>query len=226
MVDTSVDDMYHGCEKEMENRVKTKYLKKEMSTFSAAWTKAEECSKKKLANREEMLLTKDHMLAICLYTDNDVYQQFNDAVRTGRSQISSSFKFHSLHFLLTSAIKVLNCNVHCRITYRRTNVKFIGKVNQIFRFGSFTSSSKRKDLKTFGNKTCFKIKTCFGAFLKHYSYFPKEEEVLIPPYEMFRITDSKGQIKGLEDCEVVYVVESLGPKNNLNCAALAGSKTG
>ncbi|XP_038570254.1 T-cell ecto-ADP-ribosyltransferase 1-like [Micropterus salmoides] len=35
------------------------------------------------------------------------------------------------------------------------------------------------------NETCFKIKTCSGAFLKNYSYYDQEKEVLIPPYEMF-----------------------------------------
>lgn len=76
----------------------------------------------------------------------------------------------------------------------------------------------------FGKKTCFKIKTCLGAFLKHYPHFEKvEEEVLIPPYEFFRITEKiEGKDvrpEGLSDCELVYFLESAGVHSNLNCKA-------
>ncbi|XP_039653057.1 NAD(P)(+)--arginine ADP-ribosyltransferase 2-like [Perca fluviatilis] len=122
-------------------------------------------------------------------------------------------------YILTSAIQILNSNNYCHHTYRRTKARFTGQVNQIIRFGSFTSSSYRTDLKDFGNKSCFEIKTCSGALLESYSVFPDEKEVLIPPYEMFNITTIKGRGKTevLNDCEVVFVLESVGVKSNLNC---------
>lgn len=47
--------------------------------------------------------------------------------------------------------------------------------------------------------------------MKHYSAFwDLEQEVLIPPYEMFKMTAKKrgGDVEGLTDCEVVYVLET------------------
>ncbi|XP_045903300.1 erythroblast NAD(P)(+)--arginine ADP-ribosyltransferase-like [Micropterus dolomieu] len=228
MVEDSVDDMYFGCNEEAAQKVKKAYFEKErnMAPFGEAWKKEKNCSEENLKKREkeDKALTKDHMQAICVYTRvQGVYKEFNVAVRTQRSKYnSSSFQFHSLHFLLTSAIQILNRNFHCHTTYRRTRDKFSGKVNQIIRFGSFTSSSYRTDLKQFGYITCFKIKTCLGAFLKNYSSIPEEKEVLIPPYEMFKITKTikgKSKIQGLDDCKIVYVVESAGCKSNLNCKA-------
>ncbi|KAK7910188.1 hypothetical protein WMY93_014872 [Mugilogobius chulae] len=76
------------------------------------------------------------------------------------------------------------CQNSCQTTYRRSKLKFTGEVNQEIRFGAFASTSKRTDLTTFGKETCFHIKTCFGAYLKHYPILgDHEQEVLIPPYE-------------------------------------------
>ncbi|XP_042259895.1 erythroblast NAD(P)(+)--arginine ADP-ribosyltransferase-like isoform X2 [Thunnus maccoyii] len=232
MAPDAVDDMYYGCTEEMKKKVKTKYFKKEnKGIFQKAWKAAKKCSTKK-KDPEDKALTKDHMLAICAYTaefnsgyknnenDKKLYDEFNKAVRTGRSNYSSTFPYHSLHFWLTTAIQTLNSNYHCHTTYRRTNVTFTGNVNDIIRFGAFASSSKRTNLTQFGNKTCFEIETCSGAYLKNYSKHPREEEVLIPPYETFKITnitEGQGDPQGLNDCEKVFILESAGGKSNLNC---------
>lgn len=223
MVEDSVDDMYFGCREAMIKTVKGKYLdeEKRMKPYADAWNEAKTCAKKKLKHKEDAALTEEHLQAICIYTADKVYTVFNNAVRTERSNYISSFQFHSLHFLLTSAIQILNSKYYCHTSYRRTKNRFTGKVNQTIRFGFFASSSYRTDLTGFGSKTCFKIKTCSGAFLKKYSsYGDTEAEVLIPPYEMFKITErSNGPVKiqGLNDCEVVYVLESVGAKSDLNC---------
>ncbi|XP_038569820.1 NAD(P)(+)--arginine ADP-ribosyltransferase 2-like [Micropterus salmoides] len=224
MVEDSVDDMYFECNNQMAQKVNNTYFEEEksMALFGEAWKDAETCSEDRRV-REDIALTKDHMQAICVYTGNKLYKEFNVAVRTQRSKYnSSSFQFHTLHFLLTSAIQILSRNVSCHTTYRRTRNEFIGEDNQIIRFVSFTSSSYRTDLKLFGDETCFKIKTCLGAFLKNYSRYVEEKEVLIPPYEVFKITKTikgKGKIQGLDDCKIVYEVESAGCKSNLNCKA-------
>ncbi|XP_074486759.1 ecto-ADP-ribosyltransferase 5-like [Sebastes fasciatus] len=222
MEEDSVDDMYRGCDAAMMETVKNKYIEEETTKgpFSGVWEEAKYFVDKKFEQRENKALTKDHILAICVYTGNDVYEVFNAAVRTNRSIYGSSFQFHSLHYLLTSAIQILNNNNNCRTTYRRVRTSFTGKVNQIIWFGSFASSSKRTDLKHFGSETCFKIKTCSGAYLKKYSPFGYEREVLIPPYEKFNITkksDGPGQFQGLEDCKRVFVLESAGVVSRLNC---------
>uniref|UniRef100_A0A4W5NK47 NAD(P)(+)--arginine ADP-ribosyltransferase n=1 Tax=Hucho hucho TaxID=62062 RepID=A0A4W5NK47_9TELE len=74
-------------------------------------------------------------------------------------------------------------------------------------------------------KTCFKITTCFGASLAGLSQVNNEEEVLIPPYEVFKIAEvTKNKV--LEDkdkddkseCEIVYELESTKTtKSDLNC---------
>ncbi|XP_041789907.1 NAD(P)(+)--arginine ADP-ribosyltransferase 2-like [Chelmon rostratus] len=225
MVEDSVDDMYFGCKDAMMEKVKNKYIKEEKDRipFAEAWSEAERCAEEKLKHTKHMALTKDHIKAICAYTSDKLYKPFNAAVRTEKSIYGSLFQFHSLHFLLTSAIQILNSKYHCHTTYRRTSLRFTGEVHQIIRFGTFASSSYRTDLTKFGNETCFKIKTCSGASLKSYSMYKDEEEVLIPPYETFKITEiinGKVNIQGLNDCKVIYVLESAGGRSILNCKLL------
>ncbi|XP_034094477.1 ecto-ADP-ribosyltransferase 4-like [Gymnodraco acuticeps] len=223
MVEDSVDDMYFGCNEQMMTIVKDKFLPEEKSVkhFGKHWSAAQSCAKKKFDQREDKALTIDHISAICVYTANNVYEEFNTAVRTkGRSYLSL-FKYHYLHYLLTSAIQILNNNDYCHSTFRRTKCIVTGKVNQIIRFGSFTSTSYKPYLTHFGNETCFKIKTCLGASLKNYPVLRDHEaEVLIPPYETFKITEiikGRDKIQGLGDCEVVFVLVSAGTKSSLNC---------
>ncbi|XP_074539397.1 erythroblast NAD(P)(+)--arginine ADP-ribosyltransferase-like [Halichoeres trimaculatus] len=217
MVEDSVDDGYRGCELKMMDSVLTHYLKKELRDrkFGEAWSKAAGCAKRGPKNKA---LTKDQIQAICVYTSDLFYREFNEAVRTQGPVYNTTFKFHSLHFLLTSAIKVLNSKRLCNTTYRRSDLKFIGRENQVVRFGTFASSSYRPDLNNlFGKETCFKIKTCFGADLRDYSVFKAEEEVLIPPYETFKVTKTNGKLR---DCKVVYELVSIGAVSTLNCRAL------
>nr|XP_019939400.1 PREDICTED: ecto-ADP-ribosyltransferase 5-like [Paralichthys olivaceus] len=229
MVEESVDDMYFGCSEVMMKIAKSKFPEENYvnKTFANAWKNTEECAEEKLALLEDEGLTKDHLHAICLYTSDEIYSLFNDDVRNQKSIYRSSFKFHYLHFMLTSAVQILNNNHYCHTAYRRTQTTFTGEINQIIRFGGFASSSYRPNLVQFGNGTCFKIKTCSGAFLKHYTFFDYEVEleVLIPPYEMFNITgivkdDTEIEYMGLTSCKVVYVLKSAGIKSNLNCKVL------
>uniref|UniRef100_A0A8C6S6L7 NAD(P)(+)--arginine ADP-ribosyltransferase n=1 Tax=Neogobius melanostomus TaxID=47308 RepID=A0A8C6S6L7_9GOBI len=109
-----------------------------------------------------------------------------------------------------AAVRRGRINKLCRITYRR-------KV----RFGSFTSTSKEPNLLQFGKKTCFHIQTCFGAYLKDYSVLGKHErEVLIPPYEMFKIVKiTKGSYEKMTNCNTIFVLKNAGNLSNLNCKA-------
>ncbi|KAK0148272.1 Ecto-ADP-ribosyltransferase 5 [Merluccius polli] len=227
MVPDAVDDMYSGCTKEMEERVNKEYFKKELvGKFKTAWQNAAQCANRPKAIGDEAL-TKNHLKAICAYTSDDVYEDFNYAVRTGGSTYGSSFKYHSLHFWLTSAIQILKRNQQCHTTYRRVSRAFEGKVNDIIRFGVFASSSYDTDLSWFGRQTCYQITTCYGAYLRRYSSLgTAEREVLIPPYEKFKITHkytSPHQFSGLTDCRVVFVLKSVEYQSNLNCKAAKNS---
>uniref|UniRef100_A0A8C6UG32 NAD(P)(+)--arginine ADP-ribosyltransferase n=1 Tax=Neogobius melanostomus TaxID=47308 RepID=A0A8C6UG32_9GOBI len=193
MSEQSVDDMYAGCTEKMAKKVKDEYLPKEMkdSLFKSAWKKAEPCANKKYKTRKDKALTIDHLQAICAYTAGQpkLFDPFNAAVRIGRPNYNTpNFKYHTLHYWLVSALEILRINKPCRITYRRSKDVFTGAVNKEVRFGSFTSTSKEPNLLQFGKETCFHIQTCFGAYLKDYPVLGKHErEVLIPPYEMFKI---------------------------------------
>uniref|UniRef100_A0A3Q3J596 NAD(P)(+)--arginine ADP-ribosyltransferase n=1 Tax=Monopterus albus TaxID=43700 RepID=A0A3Q3J596_MONAL len=218
LVEDSVDDMYHGCTNKMTAKVRKTYFPKEnKDTFKDVGNLAEKYANKKKRDIDDEGLTKDHMQAICVYTAPQFYAMFNDHVRNNRSIYGTDFKFHALHFWLTRAVQILN-KERCYISYRRTNLEFTGGANVIMRFGSFASTSLNKTLVRFGNKTCFEIRTCSGGYLKHYpvlGYY--EQEVLIPPYEKFNITE---KVKGFYDCEVVYKLESAGILSNLNCKAV------
>ncbi|XP_042341754.1 erythroblast NAD(P)(+)--arginine ADP-ribosyltransferase-like [Plectropomus leopardus] len=227
MAEDAVDDMYFGCSKRMAQKVKDNYFKDESKgIFEKVWKASEKCAYHNLQHRNkgDEGLTKDHMQAICAYTSGYLrfHAMFNDAVQTNRTDYGTSFPFHSLQFWLTSAIKILSKNKDCHITYRRTNAVYAGDVNQIIRFGFFASSSYKSDLTHFGKKTCFKIKTCSGASLKNYPYLKDhEQEVIIPPYEKFRITKKieNKSARDLRDCEVVYNLENAGLQSNLDCHA-------
>ncbi|TKS65802.1 Ecto-ADP-ribosyltransferase 5 [Collichthys lucidus] len=210
----------------VEDAVKDNYFEKELTSeiFGKAWKQAKDCATRSLERKrkEDVALTENHMQAICLYTSDyeKFYKKFNEAVRTNRKIYGTCFPFHSLHFWLTSAVQILNNNKMCTTTYRRTN-DIYDTNDKMIRFGFFASSSYTTDLTQFGNKSCFKIKTCFGAFLKDYPHLgSNEQEVLIPPYEKFTITKAKNRfVKGLTDCEIIYNLESAGVESNLDCRA-------
>ncbi|CAB1326999.1 unnamed protein product [Coregonus sp. 'balchen'] len=168
-------------------------------------------------------LSEDHIKAICAYTAGDfkIYPVFNQEVRISSTVYRSTFQFHSLHFFLTDALRLLKENQQrCYKTFRRTNMVFLGEVNKIIRFGFFASSSFLKNLTDFGEKSCFNITTCAGADLKSYPVMgDKEQEVLIPPFEMFKITKKEKGQKVL-NCETLYYLDSVGLQSNLNCKAV------
>ncbi|KAK7910197.1 hypothetical protein WMY93_014881 [Mugilogobius chulae] len=225
MVPQAVDDMYQGCRTEMIEKVRTKYIPSELQRdglFKNAWRKTQRCATDKFKTRQNTNLTKNQIHALCIYTANDLefFKKFNDLVREGAATYTSdAFKYHALHFWLTLAIQNINPNKQCRTTYRRTTVKFIGKVGQTIRFGFFTSTSTRTNIVKYGKDTCFHIRTCLGAPVQEYSPYPNEAEVLVPPYEKFTIVHiTRSHYQGLYNCKNTVVLESAGYESNLNCA--------
>ncbi|XP_042558873.1 GPI-linked NAD(P)(+)--arginine ADP-ribosyltransferase 1-like [Clupea harengus] len=147
---------------------------------------------------------------------------FNNAVRTSRTNYKTTFKYHSLHFLSKDAIQRLNPNGTCLQVNRETRVEFKPpKLFRSIRFGSFTSTSVYPNNATkLGSKSCFEVWICHGANVSKYSQYPAENEVLIPPYEKFKI---KKVIKNHKNqaamkCETVYQLKSSGIKSSLRCA--------
>lgn len=235
----SVDDMYAGCEDKMAHKVRTEFLlseKNQNKNFSLAWNEAEKYYNKKWRpkNRKahSRTLVKEEIMAIYIYTMDKpkVYPEFNDAVRTQKMNYKTVFKYHTLHFFLTSALKRLSARrstvKRCLTGYRRVNSYFNQDVlNKHIRFGSFTSSSmlRSRGPSRFGDKTCFDISTCLGADISLYSRFGESEaEVLIPPYEIFKVMQIKTKSKQKNlPCDVIYKLKSTQKAlSNLNCALL------
>ncbi|XP_049336938.1 NAD(P)(+)--arginine ADP-ribosyltransferase 2-like [Astyanax mexicanus] len=222
MAENSVDDDFVGCEKNMENTVVSKYIKLEkMNTpgFAAAWEKALNLCPKDVPNRNQCA-------AMYLYTGekkgNSSFKQFNAATHNGKEAYKSDkFQFYTLFFYLTDAVKQLKLK-ECLTVYRRTNYTYPTDVlNKEIRFGSFASTSLVEPPLHFGNKSCFEVETCFGANVTNNSRFSHEREVLIPPYEVFRVTKITKKDKQNKDlwCDVVYELKSTNyTKSDLNCA--------
>ncbi|XP_041641421.1 ecto-ADP-ribosyltransferase 5-like isoform X2 [Cheilinus undulatus] len=232
----SVDDMYAGCKDKMEYRVKKEYLMNEKSkdkNFTLAWAEAEKYYNKKWkrkGKRPSTSLGKEKIMAIYVYSLDKpkVYLDFNNAVRTQKSEYQTTFRYHTLHFFLTDALQTLNARKaeeeRCLTGYRRVNSYFSQNVlNKAIRFGSFTSSSMGwyPSSHRFGDKSCFEIVTCFGADVSLYSKLGEaEREALITPYEIFKVTriERRSDHKNLP-CEVVYKLKSTGKTlSALNCA--------
>ncbi|KAI7803472.1 putative ecto-ADP-ribosyltransferase 5 [Triplophysa rosa] len=219
MAPDSVDDLYDGCSRHMTDQVQTCYLNREISLpgFKKAWRDGEE---NYLEPQDD--LTRNHSIAINVYTGSKVHDEFNNAVRSGKHAYRlQAFKWYSLHFWLTEAIQILKkTQQECKLTYRGTKVSFKQSLvlNKEIRFGSFTSSSlDQNETRKFGTLYCFEIFTCHGADISIYSQHPAEKEVLIPPYEKFIITDIRNDQKD-DWCKTVYTLSSSGIKSNLNCA--------
>ncbi|XP_076830980.1 NAD(P)(+)--arginine ADP-ribosyltransferase 1-like [Brachyhypopomus gauderio] len=222
MATESVDDSFERCLDQTRKLVLAKYLPKELKSsniFSKAWNNAQN----KVKATDE--LSKNQYAAIYIYTkggNNPLYGIFNNVSRNGKKDYKAgSFKFYTLYFFLTDAIqKLKSTNQDCFTSYRRTSVSFVNNVRKKqIRFGSFTSSSLFSNLSSFGEKSCFKIHTCFGAKIYKYSHLPHEKEVLIPPYEVFKVTSIKKRSEQKDPwCDVEYTLNSTRKKKSyVNC---------
>ncbi|XP_044202963.1 ecto-ADP-ribosyltransferase 4-like [Thunnus albacares] len=218
MATDSIDDMYDGCRSEAASVIDLfgvfdwHYNR----NFSLAWASVEKDAKKPAHKH----LKEDHAVAMYMYTKvKKIRQLFNEAVKAGKHIYSTySFKFNYLYFYLTDAIHILRQNqTSCRITYHRSLENFNHNViNTNMRFGTFiwaTSSKQSFDFN--GNVSCFEIYTCFGAEITYYSAENQKGQVLIPPYEVFKITDV---LTNDQWCNVVYKLQSTKtPRRDLNC---------
>ncbi|XP_030634890.1 ecto-ADP-ribosyltransferase 5-like [Chanos chanos] len=218
----SVDDACVYCTEKMSKLVKEFYLVQEMNTnteFRNAWYEGQNRAKPGDG------LNKEQAVATWVYTSNDIYTKFNEAVSNGKgSYENGKFQYTSLYFFLTTAIQCLKKKQQPHmITYRRT-ANFYHNIPKgtTVRLGRFASSSwDAKANVNFGNKTCFKTHTQFGADISNFSVYKQENEILIPPYEKFRVISVQYRMYNpYLWCEVVYTLQSVGTQSNLNCALI------
>ncbi|XP_031565217.1 uncharacterized protein LOC116300481 [Actinia tenebrosa] len=148
-----------------------------------------------LGNIDNIGLTNDEIYVVICYTleKPPVYRYFNGDSRKGYG--GDGMDFPILTYLLREACrKILAATPkqeRTKIVYRGVSVPFAAEVGQKVRFGSYTSTTANRQVADEFRKTSegtqFVIVTKIGAPIKMFSAFPEEEEVLLPPYEIYRI---------------------------------------
>ncbi|XP_043761861.1 GPI-linked NAD(P)(+)--arginine ADP-ribosyltransferase 1-like isoform X1 [Cervus elaphus] len=166
---------------------------------------------------------EEHGVALLAYTAHGpLYKKFNEAVReAGRSRAHylQRFSFKTFHFLLTEALQLL----HSSQRPPQRHQVFRGVQGLHFwpsgtratvRLGGFASASlERHVAERFGKDTLFGICTCLGVPIKGYSFYPGEEEVLIPPFETFQVFNACRLAQG---SSLIYL-QSKGKSSTYNC---------
>ncbi|XP_004476787.1 GPI-linked NAD(P)(+)--arginine ADP-ribosyltransferase 1 isoform X2 [Dasypus novemcinctus] len=168
----------------------------------------------------------EHGVALLAYTANSpLHKEFNAAVReAGRSRAHylRHFPFKTLHFLLTEALQLLGGGQppsRCHQVFRGVHgLRFRpAGPGAAVRLGGFASASlKNVAAQQFGEDTFFGIWTCLGAPIKGYSFFPGEEEVLIPPFETFQVVNASRPAQG----PARIYLRALGKHSTYNCEYL------
>uniref|UniRef100_A0A8B9QXJ9 NAD(P)(+)--arginine ADP-ribosyltransferase n=1 Tax=Anas platyrhynchos TaxID=8839 RepID=A0A8B9QXJ9_ANAPL len=194
----SFDDQYQDCSREMEKELEKLYSTEfQNKVYADTWKNASKHWQSQWGNsNNQQVLPQEQAVAVLAYTDiGNLSKQLNDAMLEGgrsRDYYLQSFPFKTLHFLLTEALHTLQKtqSPKCNRVYRGVNgTRFTAQLNHAVRFGHFASaSSQENEARKFGNDTFFIVDTCYGVSIKNFSFRPKQEEVLIPPYEVFKVT--------------------------------------
>ncbi|XP_056341808.1 erythroblast NAD(P)(+)--arginine ADP-ribosyltransferase-like isoform X2 [Oenanthe melanoleuca] len=220
----SFDDQYRGCRSAMMEKLPalnhSEFQKNPL--FAKVWPKAVHLWKVQ-GSPQYPLSSSDQAIALMAYTMNDLYQQFNNNVSVaGRSPQTyrDNFHFKTLHFLLTDALATLRVDQgqKCHCVFRGVDdYKFKANVGDTVRFGRFASSSLCRGVaKYFGSTTEFVVRTCHGADIKNFSNFEHEKEVLIPPFEKFKVTKV---IEGTGNVQIH--LDSIGTYSKYNCGSVS-----
>ena len=173
---------------------------------------------------------EEHGVALLAYTANSpLHKEFNAAVReAGRSRAHylQHFSFKTLHFLLTEALQLLSSGQRppqCHQVFRGVQgLRFRpAGPGATVRLGGFASASLQDAAaQHFGEDTFFGIWTCLGAPIKGYSFFPGEEEVLIPPFETFQVINASRPAQGPSR---IYL-RAVGKRSTYNCEYIKGEQ--
>ncbi|XP_058877732.1 NAD(P)(+)--arginine ADP-ribosyltransferase 2-like [Acipenser ruthenus] len=215
LAEDALDDQYQGCRETMLKNINTTHLPSELNK-NPALKKAWKIAQRETKRQRHKELSLEQATAIYVYTMDDVYSAFNAAIRTGGTRYSE-FPFKALHFHLTDALKALRPNKNtCYDVFRGVKVKFKTAEDKTVRFGQFASASLNQSVaEGFGNATLFAIRTCLGVPIKKYSEKPQQEEVLIPPFEAFKVMKVNGNEIRLE-----HIADQRSNFNCLECVTV------
>ncbi|XP_034044930.1 NAD(P)(+)--arginine ADP-ribosyltransferase 2-like isoform X2 [Thalassophryne amazonica] len=169
-------------------------------------------AKQKAKEPAHMFLKKSHSTAIYTYTNAMMVatnQHKTAAKATEQSEDKDPSQCHVPYSSLSEAIQILrHSQVICVNTYYRSDVVLHYNIsNKHFRFSTFILGSTEWNLSR--NASCFEVHTCFGADITYYSALILTDQVLIPPYEVFKVTDTQTD---RQRCKVIYRLRSI-----LNC---------
>ncbi|XP_005380044.1 PREDICTED: T-cell ecto-ADP-ribosyltransferase 1-like [Chinchilla lanigera] len=218
MAYNAFDDQYEGCIQEMEKKA-PQLLNEELKIneqLKSEWAEAKEHWEQiKYKIKRPKNFNDFHGIALVAYTGS-ISKDFNTAVREFR-QNSNNFKYKAFHYYLTRALQLLKeQNCHLYHVYRGTHTKFYYSGEHSVRFGQFTSSSwELTEALQFYSEggTLFKINTCLGVYIKAFSLYPDEEEVLIPGYEVYK----KVAIKQTDKYTEITLKDPQRQRSNYNC---------
>ncbi|XP_015685008.1 erythroblast NAD(P)(+)--arginine ADP-ribosyltransferase-like [Protobothrops mucrosquamatus] len=215
MSENSVDDQYINCIPPKEIPPESQDYLPVPDKYNDTWQMAKGYWDQ--VNQSITNLTPMQGTAIMAYTHPDeLYVDFNAATReAGESQDTyDEFVFKDFFFLLSTAVQARKIEGECYDVFRGIkDICFKVHKGESVRFGQFASSSTDIEIaKQFGETTVFSINTCYGVPINDISAIPEEEEVLIPPYEMFIVTS--------EENESPIRLESDGVHSRFNCEVL------
>ncbi|KAM4749984.1 uncharacterized protein FYW61_016080 [Anableps anableps] len=195
------DKNFAGCRTKV-SVVNDESMKQKWDTCSANFSKTWNKSEQNLKEPAEKYMEK---------TTNVVLKQGNKNVEPAERTPKQRHTFEpaSLYSSLSEAIQILKQNqVICLSTnYRTETVLELNISTGQARFSTFILGSDEWNFDR--NVLCFEIYSCFGANITKYSVFKGNNQVLIPPYEVFTVTDIQKQSNL---CKVTYKLRS-----NLNC---------
>ncbi|NXF28201.1 NRT2 ribosyltransferase, partial [Rhodinocichla rosea] len=226
MAPDSFDDQYRGCGRAMAAELPA-LNRSELQRgghFAEGWALAAAQWRVQPSPRSPRSpLSPAQAIALLAYTAPvPLHREFNEAVRmAGRSrqEYRDNFHFKTLHFLLTQALAALRDagGRRCHRVFRGVRgVRFAARRGDTVRFGHFASASLRNESSwSFGTDAAFQVLTCHGVAIREFSFFPHEEEVLIPPFETFEVTDVTNVTKGGDKARIQ--LRSSGTFSNYNC---------
>ncbi|XP_027489355.1 GPI-linked NAD(P)(+)--arginine ADP-ribosyltransferase 1-like, partial [Corapipo altera] len=225
MAPSAFDDRYRGCGRAMAAALPA-LNRSEFplnGDYAAGWAlaAAEWRVRGSPAAPKSPPLSPEQAVALLAYTAPvPLHRAFNAASRAaGRSrrEYRDGFHFKALHFLLTGAVGALweAQGRPCQRVFRGVSgVRFVARPGRAVRFGHFASASRRnRSAWAFGADTAFEVLTCHGAAVRDFSFFPDEDEVLIPPFETFEVAE----VAGGAGAGARIRLRSTGTLSNYNC---------
>lgn len=181
--------------------------------YGQTWSRAQ----KRAREPAHSYMKRRHAVALYAYTDLLRSGQRRPVAAGGKRRKRTRKRFESRSFFndLGEAIQILK---HSGVTCLHTALpaEALHNLNvsgELLRFRTFTMGYSGKHISR--SSLCVLVRTCFGADVSRYSASRRRGQVLIPPYEVFRVASGPGNWQG---CRAVRTLEG-----HMDCVYDAGS---